>query len=137
MLIPTHSILCEGVGDKIVVAQTVQDLSYGTWLLGLDSLTLINVGKIDVVVKISSSLVHKNIGCFSGPQDSLEPLQLVQFVNTSATTRKTLKTNMNFDKLYQINNVGHNITFTLDAITQENIPADTKVFLLFSLYKSK
>jgi hypothetical protein len=137
MLIPTHSVLCEGVGEKIVVAQTVQDLSYGTWLLGLDSLTLINVGKIDLVVKISSSLVHKNIGCFHGAQDSLEPLQLVQFVNSSATVRKTLKTNMNFDKLYHINNVGHNITFTLESITPEKIPADAKVYLLFSLYKSK
>jgi hypothetical protein len=137
MLIPTHSILVEGKGDKLVVEQNIQDLHYGNWLLGLDSITIVNVGKIDTIVKLSSSLVHKNINCFMGKQDSLEPLTLIQFYNSSTSVKKTIKNNLYFEKLFPINNIGHTITFHLDALTQDKVPADAEIFLLFSLYKSK
>jgi hypothetical protein len=136
MLIPTHTFLAKGQGNKIVVEQNLQDLSYGTWLLGLDSLSVVNVGKIDSLVKLSSTLVQKNIGCFLGQQDSLEVLEVFYILNSSSTLKKTIKLSANYQKLFHINNIGHNITFIFDPLSGE-IPTDCQTILYFSLYKTK
>jgi hypothetical protein len=136
MLIPTHSIIAEGKGGIIAVAQNIQDLHYGTWLLGIDSFAIVNPGPIDSVIKVTSSLVHKNIGCFFGEVESLEPLQLFSFYNTSPT-RKTSKVNTNFDKLFSINNIGHSITFHFDSVAGDNLSPESTLILHFSLYKTK
>jgi hypothetical protein len=136
MLIPTHSVLAQGKGGIIVVEQNLQELHYGTWLLGIDSITLINSGALDTAVKITSSLVHKCNGGSFGETDALETLTVLG-INTTAT-RKVLKvTNTTFEKVFAVNNVGHNIKFVLTCLTGEAIPPETKIFLHFSLYKTK
>jgi hypothetical protein len=136
MLIPTHSILAEGKGENIVVERNLQDLHYGTWLLGVDSITLINTGPLDTAVRITSSLVHKSIGGFFGEADALETLTVLGVTTTGV--KKTLKiNNPGFEKLFAINNISHNIKFTLNSLTGETIPQETKVFIHFSLYKTK
>jgi hypothetical protein len=136
MLIPTHSILIEGKGGDIVSEQNLQDLHYGTWLLGIDSITLVNSGLLDTAIRVTSSLVHKSIAGFFGDGDALETLTVLALYNTRS--RKTLHiSNPSFEKVFAVNNVGHNIKFNLTCLTGDTFPPETKVFIHFSLYKTK
>jgi hypothetical protein len=135
MYTPTHNLIAHGKGGVFTLDLNLQEINYGKWCVSLNSVGFFDVkSKLDILVEISSSLVIKNIGSFSGSVTSREPLFVVKI---STDTRKTINVFLDSKKYFRINNVAYKTVFQLTLLSQNGgeIPADLEGVMHFSLYK--
>jgi hypothetical protein len=137
MLKATHNVLVEGAGGSITVDQPVRNLNLSSWLLGINTITLLHCPKLELCFKLTCSLVQKEISSFTGyaTPESLEPLHVIRFSNGTDIPRHLLS-RTDPQKLYPVSHVSHQLTFHLTPLADTTaIPDDLKVVVFFSLYK--
>jgi hypothetical protein len=141
MLRPAHNLIASGTGGVIVAPQSVSNLTYQNWYIGINSIIFLNCPLIDVCAAISTSLVQKNIAHYFGvaPATTYEPLHVVRIYN--AAKGKHYKLNTDTTKLFLINNIGHQVSFHLHNLSVGDATPfpeeEGKTLIHYSLYYLK
>ena len=134
MLRPVHNLIASGTNGEIIAPQSVSNLNTKNWCIGINSISVLHCPVVDVCMALTTSLVQKNIAHYFGiaPSETYEPLHIVKMFNS--TQGRHIKINAESNKLFTINNIGHQVTFKLHNLVEEDHCPTLDLIIHFSLY---